>query len=260
MDLASTVIVHEGEHRMARTSATDAGADSDCRPRIVVTRVATRRTGAERVRQRYGAREAGATSPRPGTTSRTTAGRQDARQRCHQGRRSSSASPRRLRLHQGQYTDPPRSGSGKQRDLPRRSSTTSTRTAASRAASWCPSSRSTCPLTSTSRSSRTARRSRRTTTCSRSSERSSTLGRRADSASRSSRSGVLLTFDLDQAMIDKSPPGYIVTPGRPRRNAACGVLVELLEEAEHVRRQEGRGARSDTSRRAIVNEARSCPT
>ena len=40
---------------------------------------------------------------------------------------------------------------------------------------------------------------------------------------------LLITFDLTQAMIDRSPPGYIVTPGSiPERSV--GILLELLDK------------------------------
>ena len=53
---------------------------------------------------------------------------------------------------------------------------------------------------------------------------------------------VLLTFDVDKSMLDKAPPGLLITPAStPQR--AVKVLVELLDK-RHVRRQEGRGTRS----------------
>ena len=51
-----------------------------------------------------------------------------------------------------------------------------------------------------------------------------------------------MTFNLTQAIIDKSPPGLIVTPGIiPERSAA--ILLELAEEAGHAQGQDRRGAR-----------------
>ena len=47
---------------------------------------------------------------------------------------------------------------------------------------------------------------------------------------------VLMTFDLTQAIIDKSPPGLIVTPGHHPRAVGVDILLALAEEGEDARR------------------------
>ena len=68
---------------------------------------------------------------------------------------------------------------------------------------------------------------------------------------------VLMTFNLTQAIIDKSPPGLIVTPGNiPERSAT--ILLELLKKENTLDGQDGGGARRH-HRVERRERARSCP-
>ena len=133
---------------------------------------------------------------------------------------------RRLRLRQ------PAAG------LQTRTSTTSTSTAASTAARSC---RSTSRLPAAARRARCrrARRSPTTARCSRSSASMYDPTGDAQLCVAKQHKTALITDGLTQAIIDKAPPGLLISPGITS-DRRLKVIMSLLKERAHARRQDGR--------------------